>query len=429
MRPVATTALLCVTLLLSAVFPGVSEGVPLEGKTVCLLPLADLSPKGDLGDYADVISDDLGVALQQAGVPLVAGDEVRKAVASRRVSPKELLGPTTAESVAREAGGDLALNGFVALQDDTLRVSLRVYDARSGVLLAGMLRDVPFDMSLYAYLWEEVSTMLATAIPIPAAAVPAAAALPAPPRQKEPAAADGIAPGAGGDAPAVTFTSRQDGMEVLLADGTSLGRIENGQLVVPASAIDPHSPLVVSKRLAGFHDARQATRPGSVIPLSPLAHSNRMAVELDWTAGQLLGAGAAVRVYAVPDFLFISPSFYLSGQPPIGSAGNTAFHADAGLLIGGYLFFPPESLFRIGVSTGGGAVVSWVSSTTLPLFVDAYVDIVNAWAEMNVGWFSLFLRSELKYAVGGQTPNLLGQGLVLWAGVVPPITLGVLLKW
>ena len=412
MRPVATTAVLCATLLLSVVLPGASEGVPLEGKTVCLLPLADLSPKSDLGDYAGVISDDLGVALQQAGVPLVAGDEVRKAVASMRASPRDLLGPTMAVSVARKAGGDLALNGFVALQDDTLHVSLRVYDARSGVLLAGMLRDVPFDMSLYAYLWEGVSTMLGTAIPIPAAAVPAT-----------------TDPRAGAGAPAVTFTSPQDGMEVLLADGTSLGRIENGQLVVPASAIDPHSPLVVSKRLAGFHDARQATRPGSVIPLSPLAHSNRMAVELDWTAGQLLGAGAAVRVYAIPDFLFISPSFYLSGQPPIGSGGNTAFHADAGLLIGGYLFFPPESLFRIGVSAGGGAVVSWVSNTTLPLFVDAYVDIVNAWAEMNVGWFSLFLRSELKYAVGGQTPNLLGQGIVLWAGVVPPITLGVLLKW
>ena len=336
----------CAALLFAVVRPGFATGAPLGGMTVCLFPLVDLTPAGTLGEYAKVISDDLGVELQQAGVPMVAAAHVQEVVTSRGVSPRDLLAPRAAASSARAAGGDIAVNGFIALEDDTLKVSLRAYDARSGVLLAGLLKDLRFDISLYAFLWEAVSEMLAQAVPAP-----------------------------------------------------------------PAVALPPAVAAVAPQRERG------EMRP------------SRFALEADWTLGQLLGAGSAFRFYLSPDFLFLSPAVYVSAQPPVGSGGNTALHVDGAFLIGAYLFFPPSSPFRLGLSTGGGAILSWTKAPNIPVFFDPYVDIANLWIELNISWFSISLRSDLKYSLGGQAPNLLGQGVILWGGFLPPISLGVLFKW
>ena len=94
-----------------------------------------------------------------------------------------------------------------------------------------------------------------------------------------------------------------------------------------------------------------------------------------------------------------------------------------------YLFFPPESPIRFGVSAGAGTIFSWVHSTSLPVFFDPYVDIASLWLETSLPWFAITLRSDLKYTLGGQTPNLLGQGVILLAGFLPPVSLGVLFKW
>ncbi len=272
---------------------------------------------------------------------MVTAAHVRETIAARKAAPRDLLAPVAASSTTLAAGGDIAVNGFIALEGDTLRVSLRAYDAHSGVLLAGLLRDLQFNISLYAFLWEAVSDMLAQAAPAPA----------------------------GAQAGARTLAPR------------------------------------------------------------PPARPSAFALEADWTAGQLMGAGSAFRLYLVPDYLFLAPTVYVSEQPPVGSGGSTMTHLDAGLLVGGYLFFRPESLFRLGLSAGGGAFFSWTPFATAPVFFDPYVDIINLWVELNLPWVSLSLRSDLRYALGGPSPNLLGQGVILWAGFLPPISLGVVFKW
>jgi hypothetical protein len=405
----------CAALFLAIVLPGHAAGVPLGGMTVCLLPLVDLTPDGNLGEYAHVITEDLGVQLQQAGVPMVDAAHVKEVIGTQKASARDLLAPAAAAAAALAAGGDIAINGFIALEDDTLKVSLRAYDAKSGILLAGLLRDLRFDISLYAFLWQAVSEMLTKAAP--------------PPPTPEPASAAPAVPARGGVPGIVVFTSRQEGVEVLLSDGTSLGRIEKGTLAVAAAGIDLRAPLVVEKRLGGYHSARQSARPAPVVALSPIARSNSFAIEAQWTAGQLLGAGSAFRFYLSPDYLFLAPSMYVSTQPPAGSGGSAITHLDAGFLVGEYLFFPADCPFRLGISAGTGAIFSWSQALGMPVFFDPYMDIVNLWIELNLPWVSISLRSDLKYAIGGPSPNLLGQGLILWAGTIPPISLGVTFKW
>ena len=402
-----------ISVFLSAARPGFGVVTPLGGLKVCLLPLADLTPAGNVAEYAGIISDDLRLELEQAGVAMVPMDTVREVVAKLSTPARDLLDPRIAVATALAAGGEIALSGYIALQDDALQVSLRAYDVTTGVLLAGLLRSYPFDISLYSRLWQDVLEMLEQAVADPGSragtALPAAAASPQP--------------------PALTFTSSQEGMEVFLPGGKSLGRISKGRLVPPVDGVDIRYPLVIEKRLDGHHSARQTVKGDGVIVLSPLARDSGFAVETNWTMGQLLGLGTALRLYLSPDTLFVAPAVYFSGQPPAGPGGHIAFHVDAGILIGVYLFFPPESLVRAGVSAGAGAIFSWVQATSLPVFFDPYVDIASLWMEANLPWFSITLRSDLKYALGGPAPNLLGQGVILWAGVLPPISLGVLFKW
>ena len=357
-------SIFCLAVLVS--LPGFGAGTPLGGLKVCLLPLADLSPAGNVSEYTGIISDDLRLGLEQAGVSLVSADRVRDIAAKGSLSATDLLEPRAAVAAALSAGGDVALGGYVALRDDALQVSLRAYDVSTGILVAGLLQSYSFDISLYSRLWQDVVEMLARSVEAPGSAARSAAAA------------------------AETSTT---------TEATGAG----------ASAASGAQPVPTARRLP--------------------APASRFAVEADWTLGQLIGLGSALRVYIVPDAVFIGPSVYVSAQPPVGPGGNTAFHVDTGLQVGVYLLFPPESLFRFGVSAGAGAIFSWVQSTSLPVFFDPYVDFVSLWIETNLPWFSLTLRSDLKYSLGGQSPNLLGEGLVLWAGFLPPISLGVLFRW
>ena len=410
----ARVLIVCAALLITCFGPACAAAKPLGGMTVCLFPLVDLTPGGSLGEYVGVISDDLAVQLQQAGVVVVAAARVAQVMSAQKASPRELLSPRAAAAAARAADADIALNGFIALDKDTLKVSLRAYDARSGVLLAGLLRDLQFDISLYAFLWQAVSEMLAQAVVAPATAD----ATPAP---AAPASTDTRLT-------TVVFTSRQEGLEVLLANGTSLGRIEKGVLTVAAEGIDLRGPLVLEKRLDGYHSARQKASPGPVIALTPIARANDFAVEAWWTTYQPLGAGAGFRFYLLPDYLFLSPAMHISAQPAEVPGGRFT-HVEPGFVVGGYLFFPPDLPFRLGVSAGIGAIFSWDQGGDVPVYFDPYVDIANLWLELNLPPVSFWLRGELEYALGGPTPNLLGQGFVLGPGSLPPISLGVLFRW
>jgi TolB-like protein len=398
-----------ITLLLAV---GASFGgdAPLAGAKVCVLPFADLlSPASEAQLYARKLSQSLELELRRIGVILIPAGKNWDGS-----TPEQLIEPSTAISAARAVGADIAINGFVALDAGMLRVSVRVYDAKSGVLVAGLLRSFPFDVSFYSLLWPSVEEMLAGAIPAPRpVSSPDRAAATTPPQP-----------------PAIlTFTSSQEGMEVLLADGTSLGRIEKGLLTLPDPGIEVNGTFVVEKRLAGYHSARQTVGAGGEIRLAPLSRSARFGLEGNVTAGPLPGFGTAFRLYLEPDTLFLSPSLSVEGHLPATSGGSPGTHVDTAFLVGAYVLFPPDSAFRLGVSAGVGAIFSWVPSSTVPVFFDPYVDIANLSLELNLPRLSIFLRSGLQYTLGGATPNLLGQGIDLWEGFLPPLTLGALFTW
>lgn len=412
--------------LLLAALAGFSQAQPADERlrSACVFPVADLSrPVADLAsvkepspeevDRAESLFSAISAELAAAGFQLVPESQWRTAAAST-LQARDFVDPDTAVKTAAAAGADLAVSAFYTLRDERILVSVSCYDARTGELVAGFMNTWRYNLGLYSTLHGEVRDLLTRLDQAPATPE-AAASAPATPQLL----------------PALTFTSSQEGMEVLLGDGRSVGTIGGGKLVVAAPGTKPGEPLLVEKRLAGYHTAWQRVRSAPVIALTPLARRTTFATEACWTLGQVIGAGTAMRLYLVPDFTFIALSVYPYGQSPASGGGNWLFHLDVEFSAGSYLFFPPESLFRLGASTGFGIIGSHVidGGPGVPSYYDEYLNIINVWLELSLPGISFFVRPESKFMLGTAQPNLLGRNIFLVNSQFPPITLGALVKW
>src|SRR5208282_4528005 len=133
------------------------------------------------------------------------------------------------------------------------------------------------------------------------------------------------------------------------------------------------------------------------------------AFELETTLGQLLGIGGAVRAYPVPSWFFFSIGSYVWAQPPVTFALRAVLHVDMYAGLGAYVFFNPDAPLRVGVSTGTGLILSFLSAPGTSAYSDLYVDVFSWWAETRLLGVTFFVRMDLKYALGSGS-NLLGQG-------------------
>lgn len=391
------------------------------GREVCVFPVVDLSasngpadaPAGGSGEGADrsrSMFSALSAELAGARFQLLTEDQWRKAPGNASLSPRDFLDPATAVRVAGSAGADLAVTSFYSVQQDRILVSVSFYDTRSGDFAAGFMRTWRYNLGVYSALHAEIRGALSRLDLLPVA------------HSGKPAPREVLLA-------ALTFTGPQEGMEILLSDGRSAGKIDSGKLVFPAAGIKAGEPLLVEKRLAGYHTAWQRVRAAPVVSLSPLARSSLLSIEADWTFGQLIGAGGAVRLYFVPDFSFASFSLYPYGQAPASAWGNWLYHLDTEASLGTYLFFAPDSLVRFGASTGIGLIYSLLPRTDPSSYFDAYLNIISIWGELNLGRVSIFLRPEMKMALGMFSPNLLGTSVLMPGGVFAPVTLGAIYKW
>lgn len=422
--PAPRPLLSAVIMLAFAPFIVCGQRTAAPARTACLFPVVDLSAGGQGPDSTPAPLDDVdrsqslfsavSTELGAAGFQLVPESQWRSGEGAN-LSAQDSLDPSRVAGIARAAGAELAVTGFYDLHDDRILISVSCYDARTGSLMAGFMKTWRYNLGIYSTLHGELQDLLSHL------------------NLGQVDQSQGGQKQAAGPVllPAVTFTSPQEGMEVILAGDRSAGRIEGGKLVFAAPGTKPGQTLLVEKRLDGYHTAWQRVRAAPVIALTPLARRDRVAVESSWTFGQLIGAGAAIRFYAVPDSTFFTLSLYPYGQAPASQGGNWLVHIDTELSMGSYLFFPPNSLIRLGISTGLGFIVSVMPAAqmNLPDYFDGYLNILSPWVELNLPHVSFFLRPEVKLALGASGPNLLGRTVILAGNTFPPVTLGALFKW
>jgi hypothetical protein len=382
----------------------VSPALPLIGQQaagpVCVVfTVKDLSPGPDTKDYEQTITKAVSAAFGAANFRLITDSVWQDAASSRSVSLDTPISETSALEISRSLGASFAVTGVYSVENDEVYYSIQCWDVKSEKLAAGIQASTPFNLAFFSGLNMALSSNLLTRISTTA---PKSAT--------------------------VVFTSPNEGMELKLSGDLDIGRVTGGRVTLPAEGLAAGTKVVVQKTLQGYHPAEQTVTLATAkdIPLKPLVKEYSKALELDSTVGQLLGLGAALRGYRVPDWFFVRVGGYLWLQPPANAALRTVLHTDMHAGIGGYLFLPPDAPVRLGLSTGAGLILSLFSTPGLPTYTEFYLNVVDWWLEATLFGVTLFVRQEFKYDLGIGT-SLLGQGWML--GQFPPTTLGVLFRW
>ncbi len=368
-----------------------------KDRLACVFPLADVSGKNAARRRA--LTEAVCMEFRAAGFQLVPWEQLQE--------PSSEEGSKAVIEVARGYGADLAVSGFFTADGEDIILTVSCHDVLGETLIGGFVRSWPFNLGIYNLLHEEI-----------AALIPRLSFAEAPPEAVEAATSAGLT--------TMTFTSDMEGMEVWMGGDTKVGTVENGQLVLYTSGIRPGTTFRVEKRLDGYHSSWETVQAAQTVALSPLYRKTSYAVELDLTLGQLFGTGCTTRFYIIPDSLFGGVSVYPYIQAPVTRDGSPLLHADLGLHMGYYVFFPADSPFRMGISAGIGGIFSFLTAGAAAPYTDFYINPINIWLELNLRDISIFLRSEMKCVLGIGNDAL---GLtVLSADNVPPLTLGVMLK-
>lgn len=377
--------------------------------SVCVFPLSNLTPSGKMQEHQKPLSDAVIQEFAAVGYHMIPPDQWQAEAAKEKVSPDRVTEAPVVLHLGQQAGADMAVSGFYWMEQGRILISLQCYDVKAGTVITGFLHTWRFNLGFYNSIHAEIADLVQKVVFLTA---PHLISL------KDAVRVDEI-----------TFTSPQEGMEVLVQGQKSVGRITNGTLVFSTGGIRAGTPLLVEKRKPGYHSLSQTIIASPEITLTPLPRENKLSLELDWTAGQLEGAGATLRWYPVPDWIMLNFSEYLYTQVALVPGASVPIHADSEALAGLYLFLPPQSNFRFGISSGVGTILTYVPGTNLPLYTDVYINLLSLWGEYKVGGYPIFARIELKVPLGVGT-SLLGVGQPLnWGGGIPPIAVGVVLPW
>ena len=378
-------------------------------RRVCVFLSVNLSHSGEDVRYQELIADALEMEFRNAGFNIVPREDWQKARIELDLSNEEIVLGPNAMKVARRADSDFAVTGFFKLEGNRLLLEIKCYGVPQNRLVAGNLASGRSGLSVYNMINESVRKMIPE---MKAAWEP----LPALERLSDARLRE------------ITLLSEDEDAEVLINGEKSLGRVKNGAVT---ELVARDTDLIVEIRKEGFHSRKQVIRQlegKNKYALKRLAKETRWASDILYTIGQNLGVGMGLRYYFLPDQFYAGLEDYFFLQHKFGSKSQPVVHDDIRFLLGNYLFFPPDSLFRIGVSTGFGLILTGMTVPDQPVFTDFYLNVFNGWIEVNLHTWSVFFRVEGKYGLNVGN-NLLGGRWHLVNGSVPPLTLGAVKKW
>jgi hypothetical protein len=377
-------------------------------RTAVVLTAANLSRDGADDSYRKLITDALAVETANAGFRLIApavweAQRVRLGVTAADLA----LGPA-AIALGRAVGAEVAATGSYRVDDNRITIDLKFYNVAQERLIASVVTDGRTGLAVLNLINDavlEVVSLLAQPLaPLPAAVV---------------SRDDQVRE--------ITLVSRDEGAEILVG-GRPAAAVQDGKAVLKSIGEAPDVTVEIRKDGYQPRSERVALQETGSATLKPLWPASKWAAELSSTTGQLIGGGIGLRRYVLPDSVFVSADNYLYFQTSFTEQASTVVHDDQRFLVGTYLFFGPYSRFRVGIAAGFGAIATFFTDSSSAGAFDIYVNPASVWLEWNAPRWSVFWRTEGKYALGVST-GLLEKRWVDIPQMGPPQSVGVLYKW
>lgn len=358
--------------------------------TAVVFDVRDLEGTED-AEFDRMLSDTVSLEIGNAGYRVVGGWD--KLLAPGEAVP--VHGPR-ATAVARALGATLAVTGSYTRPDaGSLALSVQCWETAGETLLASFTLAAPFDLSYYNLLHDRLAGL-----------VKSAAAFTGPPRIEaiEVAAARGLG--------TVTFHGEQDGVEVVLAGEKSLGTITDGSLEAAVGLLSTGSRMELELRKSGFHTVKTAVTAIPEVILPDLLPARRFSADIVWNSGQPFGVGGTFSWYPIPDWVYVGGATELSAQIPAWDSGDlhTVLHFEVGARAGAYILpIKPQIRifgatlklpFRLGVTTGFGAMPSLSLAPGHSWWLDWYILMPSPFLEIGTGHTVVTFRTDQRYSLG-----------------------------
>ncbi|HUX51855.1 MAG TPA: hypothetical protein VMW73_13745 [Spirochaetia bacterium] len=356
------------------------------------------SETASIAQYTQLVTDSLKIGLQNA-----------------KFQVKDAPVPASLEALwseARRLNARIAVYGTGTVVEGRLVVQLSAYDVGSRQIIAGGVANGPIDLSLYNVV-DRVARDLSSRIRAWAKGNPVEALRRTPELVRR-----------------LVFESSDEGANVLLPTGERLGTIRNGQLVTERLTVPVGSAVSIELQKKDFISRWQTvhvTHQSGRVKLDGLYPMARMALLMNWMTGFAEGGGIGLRIYLVPNWIYMGFANYTSVQPSTVAGGQSLLHIDDNIELGTYLFQGPMKRVRFSLSFGLGAIDTQSTGSSSVHFGDMYVSILNPTVDVNFGRYFAFARINLRFVM----PS---SGSILPAGVMgtpnlPPISVGLGVQW
>ncbi len=227
---------------------------------------------------------------------------------------------------------------------------------------------------------------------------------------------------------ALNFRSPLPGVKIWLGDNAErvqLGEIEETEFTAPYYPFAVNRPLYFTAEKEGFWPKTvnvilaKDSQPIVIDPLMRQSYHRALAA----LSPTRLGLRVGYRFFPFPDSLLVGADYQFWLQWVSAGQLYTMMHHEIRLVLGSYLFLPPDSLFRIAVGLGAAGTFSVIDTVyQLLIFQNNSVDLPWFLLEWNQSGYSIFFEFRLPYVLAGAD--------ILPAGYYEPnFSLGGALKW
>lgn len=295
--------------------------------------------------------------------------------------------------------GDLELRVEVAMFSPRLHLSISAHDTESGALIGGINGSGRTNVTLLNSLDELFREIEPSLITYQES------------RGRGESPFDAIP-----EIRLLRFRGAED-VRIRVNHGPILGVMDDAELEVASFPVTQGSEVELRYEKPGSYPERERVTIEEgidAIVVPTLQPRDRVAAQLHYTLGKLVGAGAGIRYYPIPDRLFVSTEsdLFFSGVSP--EAPYRVLHNEYRVLLG-VRIVPPGAPLRFDVSSGGGVLFSAPLVGSATPFVDPYLNVANLGVEARIGRFRPFVRGGVAYAVGGR--------FALWQEGINPMLL------